>query len=559
MIGPTGDVWLGHVPWNNSYNHVWWEGALNKTLIINEFMSMHTTNYTFIREDTNIRVPYNADDIYGVNYCMYQNDGMWFCCFVNTITYVNNGVSLLHLEEDVWHTWGEFLDIKPCLVDREHVNSDRMGEWRAPEPEMQLEEFTVGGSSFSEAEIDTVVIGTNAIPHLKNSSASSSLIFEQLSEDQLDGSDAVSGGLYGNIMSGAKYYGFNVSNVNQRNACKNFLDNLNKCGAAESVCCMFMTSSHFLTFGSGYEVQSSSSIVHGTIVPVLVHGGNYTPKNAKCFTFPYSYVSIVDYSGGSMDIKYEDCDTYGSVKYRIQEGLDPTCQMILTMEDYQGQQIDTSHMMPLNSNPQCPWVYSSYQNWAAQNAANIDVKREGEVMKLVGGAAMAAIGAVLLHNAAIAAEGGMTALGAITSKGGMMAGAGIGTMLGTAYEEDKLKAEIDMQSKIPAHLMGGSSGNSLQAIMRNTGGYVCHGLQAQSARRLDAFFDVFGYAIDQVKLPNFTGRDYWNYLKTVGANMGGNIPTDRLATINRCLDSGITLWHTSDVGNYLLDNSLTTT
>ena len=82
-------------------------------------------------------------------------------------------------------------------------------------------------------------------------------------------------------------------------------------------------------------------------------------------------------------------------------------------------------------------------------------------------------------------------------------------------------------------------------------------LEYHSAKRLDMFFDVFGYQIDEVKVPNLTGRPSWNYVKTVGANMTGTIPADRLRTINQSLDSGITFWHTTDVGNYALNNQLT--
>ena len=65
--------------------------------IVSTFLPNATTDYTYIRESTDIRVPYNADSIYGINYCAYQVDTKWFFAFVNTITYVNNNLSMAEL------------------------------------------------------------------------------------------------------------------------------------------------------------------------------------------------------------------------------------------------------------------------------------------------------------------------------------------------------------------------------------------------------------------------------------------------------------------------------
>ena len=36
--------------------------------------------------------------------------------------------------------------------------------------------------------------------------------------------------------------------------------------------------------------------------------------------------------------------------------------------------------------------------------------------------------------------------------------------------------------------------------------------------------------------------------------MHGNVPADDMALINEIYNSGITFWHTSDIGNYSLNN-----
>lgn len=549
MHGPQGVVWLGTVPWDNSYRHVYESGFGNVNNVIGNFMTMQTTNYTFIREDSNIRVPYNADDIYGVNYCCYQNSGKWFCCFVNTITYVSNNTSLLHLEEDVWQTWGGNLTIAPCMVAREHVSGDGLGQWRAAEPAMELESVIVQSTdTLPELVGSSIVVGVSAIPHLKNSGS----IFAAHSEADFDGSDSVAGSAYSGLYSGCHYYGFGFPD----SALDNFLNNMNLCGAAESIACMFMVPSNMITIGAGHEVSGYVGARDGSFSGPQTLGSGYVPRNKKCLTYPYAYCKITDNDGGSMDLKYEDCNVWGVVDYKVVQGLDPTASAYFVPRNHMGQAIDYSHMMPVHQNPQCSWVYSGYQNWLAQNAQNIQNKKTFNMLGAAGGVLMIAVGGGLIASGVGAPAGGVmgaAGLGATEAAGLGLALGGLKQGAGAAASGMQLGAEIDAQKKDPDITVGSSSSNSLAGVGA-AGGYACVALELHSAQRLDMFFDVFGYQVDVVKVPNITGRPYWNYVKTLGANAHGAVPADKLAVINKCLDAGITFWHTTDVGNYGLNN-----
>lgn len=555
MKAPTGIVWLGHVPWDSSYRHVWYEGMIDKNQILTQFMTMNTNNYTYIRQDTNIRVPYNADTLYGINYCMYKNGDMWFCAFVNTITFLNNETSTLHLQEDIWHTWGEYAVFHPCLVDREHVSEDGLGQWRAPEPQMSLEESILSEQRFTELSFDTVVVGTNAIPHLKVNATGT--IFTAHSETDFDGNEAVSGSFYNHIYSGLRYYAFTGSD---RTALSNFLNNLNKAGAAESVACMFMVPSSLITIGTDHVVTDyGSTFPDRSYLAYRVSALGYTPRNKKCLTYPYCYFAVTDFNGGIMELKYEDCDTWGEVNLQFEQGLDATAALICTTKNYQGVPLDYHHSMVLAQNPQCAWVYEAFYNWMAQNSSTQQMKLNMNMVDIAIGLGLAGVGAFLVSTGAGAPAGG--ALGSFGLSAAEAAGfsallGGLGKGAAGIRAESERKAQIESQKKVPNHISGQSSSNTLQGLDRNMGGYMRMGLNRKSAERLDAFFDVFGYAVDTVKVPNLTGRRAWNYVKTVGANLGGNIPADRLTAMNQRLDEGMTFWHNHDVGNYSLDNTL---
>ena len=83
--------------------------------------------------------------------------------------------------------------------------------------------------------------------------------------------------------------------------------------------------------------------------------------------------------------------------------------------------------------------------------------------------------------------------------------------------------------------------------------YTC---RAEIARQIDDFLSVYGYNVSIVKSPNITGRASWNYVKTVAANAKGAAPASELSKISRLFDNGVTFWHTDNVGDYSLPNSI---
>ena len=66
---------------------------------------------------------------------------------------------------------------------------------------------------------------------------------------------------------------------------------------------------------------------------------------------------------------------------------------------------------------------------------------------------------------------------------------------------------------------------------------------AQMAEVIDNYFDMYGYAVKRVKYPNVHSRQYWNYIKTIGCNIHGDIPADSHRKLCKIFDDGMTFWH----------------
>lgn len=82
-------------------------------------------------------------------------------------------------------------------------------------------------------------------------------------------------------------------------------------------------------------------------------------------------------------------------------------------------------------------------------------------------------------------------------------------------------------------------------------------LRDEELRIIDDYFTRFGYKVNKLKIPEFTSRTYWNYVKIAeGENIGyGAIPSMAMDTINGFFRSGVSIWHNHEnLGNFALPN-----
>lgn len=70
-------------------------------------------------------------------------------------------------------------------------------------------------------------------------------------------------------------------------------------------------------------------------------------------------------------------------------------------------------------------------------------------------------------------------------------------------------------------------------------------------------FHAIGYKTNRVKVPNITGRQNWNYVKTIDCNCDGDIPETDLNIIRTMFNNGVTMWHDpSKIYDYSQTNNI---
>ena len=80
-------------------------------------------------------------------------------------------------------------------------------------------------------------------------------------------------------------------------------------------------------------------------------------------------------------------------------------------------------------------------------------------------------------------------------------------------------------------------------------------IKNQFAKRIDKYFNMYGYETDELKIPNLNNRPNWNYVQTIGINITAPIPQLDLLQIKAMFNDGVTLWHNPNTfGDYSQNN-----
>lgn len=536
---PNGIISIGRVPFDNSYRHTMtFPNAQAQSSYFSSVCPRKLSggDYTYVRMNNSIKVPYNAEELYTYNYVMYQNSNYgnkWFYAFIVGINYVNKNTTELILQLDVMQTWYFDYKLTECFVEREHVNDDSLYAHTNPEPAMPLE---YQSTHYVEHIMNQgwVIVQTTAYPH-----------YIGVDTRTVTGADAITGGIYDGQYSASKYIVFNADEKGME-AVKRFMKNINEAGAADAISNIFTVPDEVLGMaqleplrydGQGSVMPDTYMLKENAEAKSNLYGivqgtkfGNFTPNNNKLYVYPYSFAEVGDFSGRKQDFMFEKSTYSGDSRYiqlNVKSPINSEMQAIIRAVDYGGEE-KSKETLAVNLSNKCPWTYSAYQNWAAQNSLSLAVSLIGSI----GGAAL-------------------TMMPGISESFGLL---GAGTGVQAAGDLMNTLTTVDRMRRTPNDARGNISGNSL--LGSGTYGFYTANEQIREeyARIVDGFFDMYGYQVDMVKRPNITGRPSWNYVKTRNACHHGNVPASDMSLINSIFDNGITFWHTADVGNYSRGN-----
>lgn len=499
-------------------------------------------SYSFIRGEKNvIKTSFSYNDALKCNYMAFQNtdySNKWFFAFIDNVEYANDGTSKIHYTIDEFSTWYSYIGIEPCFVEREHVNDDTIGLHTIPEG-LEYGEYITMLSGDIETDLYTtelICIGTSYLPD--------------------NTPFATPNRVYAGVFSGMYYILFKFT----ESAAK-FVQAMSDIGHANDIQCLFMipikianvdynngwsTANLGNQTGINFRVLPNSA---GVITlrdaditlssPTSING--YVPKNNKLFTYPYNCLSISNNVGTQAEFRYEDFINNTPV-FSLVAAVSPSCSVWLYPDNYKkygGPKSGYNWGIPVAKYPMGSWNSDMYTNWMTQNGINLFGNR---------------IDAATSH----AIMGSMQTLSSALTKDYSGIGTGLGNMFGAVQESYKA-------SMIPNHIGGQvNSGDVVYAYNKMSPTYYKMTIKEEYARVIDDWFTRFGYKINRVKIPNITGRTFWNYVQ-IGAsesigysnNINRSVPATSMEIINNIFRNGTTIWHNHlDVGNYSLNNTI---
>lgn len=202
-----------------------------------------------------------------------------------------------------------------------------------------------------------------------------------------------------------------------------------------------------------------------------------------------------------------------------------SCRLVPT--NYKGKSQDDDESLPLAKFPTCGWSADSYINWLTQNAVNLPTQILGSVL----GSS---------QNIIQSSENPKTITGNASQAGNI-----VGTVGNIVTNVASTLGQFYSASLMPNIGSSQNLGDVNYSSKRNTFTFRKMRAKKEYLESIDDFFTMYGYKVNLVKKPNITGRQNWNYVKTIGCNLTGNIPQMDLQEIKNMFDDGVTFWHNS--------------
>lgn len=555
---PSTSIYIGTVPFDSSYRHVYY--IPDRQQQESYFLSccpneLRRNDYTYQRLQNAVVVPFNAEELYGYNYCMFKNanyGNRWFYSFIADIEYVSENSSRLYLKLDIFQTWFPDCEVPACNVEREHVNDDSVGA------HIRDEGFSVGEMKVQYSVYDYLTLW---------------LAVASAAEPLNDGTYVnVAGDNYQKLPSGTSVTVFDP--VTQMGEFKRFMNELSNNGQQDAVSAVYMVPAEIVPGVSSKEngvggawVDASKPTRKETLEWSMGYTtlDGYKPKNNKLYCYPFEYVEISNMAGQVQQLRMEFMPQPGATLLLTRTGgTDVNSRTVYYPRDYNGAEWFYEGVITLPPYPTCNWVYQSWANIEGSHrmTGSIDVPNLQSSGTVPFSPALIPDG-----NQGFGFESKPYDVNTLTQgkpvesliqSVGQIFSADIGTgIVNTAMSQYKVQAELSKLQRTPNTQRGGTNSS---AVLVNTGTYGLvarkYTCRAEIAKQVDDFFSTYGYLVSETKEPNLTGRRSWNYVKTNACNVRGKVPPNVLSAFNSMFDGGITFWHTPDVGNYALDNSI---
>jgi len=501
---------------------------------------------SYQRKDSYVRVHETYDDCIGCNYLFYNNGSKYYYHYITNVEYVSDDVTKLSIKTDPYQTFMFDIEIKESFVEREHIDDDTIGN-NLLEEGLETGEYKFSAPSGFQT-------------HASLDLCSDLCLLLAVTDSNTDRIDDI-GGLYGNVYNGCCFYAYTCDGEGATYLTGK-IESLCASGKAESIVAIATVPSKFVgatptatgtKINNGVPFHTESVWINKNYDSL----DGYHPRNNKLFCYPYNFCQITNNKGGNAVFRYE---FMGSSEFKAYANIGLKASVILFPASYKNAPDNLDFGITLTDFPLGCWNNDVYANWYAQNKHSISVQTEINSL----GVAQAHVNNYSAGlNAQYAIISGVTS--AVSSVASLSAGGMLGGALSSVQavqnqsivdkqnalrtraahqQEESLLASLADHKTIPDQAAGNTYNGDLNTALKCNDFYLDYiTIRQQYAQIIDGYFDRYGYKTLLLKVPNVTGRPNWNYVKTVDANIVGDVPSGDIEELKNILDNGCTFWH----------------
>ena len=460
------------------------------------------TNSQYQRKDNVLRIAENIEDLYGYNYCMYKNchfNDKWFYAFITKMEYLNEKVTLVYLETDVYQTWQFDFRLSDSFIERQHPDVDSFNTIEDNVAHGQLivkktvnYNFTGGYFVFCSADPSqddtsnsatySFSIGDYTIPcliiYFDSSKAMDLINFVQRVANKGRGDRIMSIVYVPHIPPSQR------SNMDLQGITSGDVGSFNVCTG----------------FNNTGSLQDTVSCNFGDIP--------YTYKKELCY--PYSKIVVSDTTTGQIiELAPEKFADLSNVQFDIQPTISEMPSYRVIPCNYCGQAKAFNHALVVHASTSLPTVNNLYSKYMMNNG-NINSMKE----------AFAGIGMA----SSVATLSGQGVVSSIEQISGIV-------------------AQENQASKL-GNQVGSISDGAMERICYQNGLEIdFFGMDSSHEQMARKYWKMYGYPVHALGTPLLNSGGDLNFTKLVNPNISGAIPQEDIRKLENIFSKGVTIWH----------------
>lgn len=269
-----------------------------------------------------------------------------------------------------------------------------------------------------------------------------------------------------------------------------------------------------------------------------------TPRDkrfeSKLLCAPYRYNLLTDWRNSPVIFKNEYMTT-DEIVINYSLALSHNAPMRFWIKDYKRDKEGRYTSLSQPMAPEFPIINDAYSQYMLQNKNTIQTNLTNAMINAGAGVISGAI-----------SGGGMG--GAPGAVFGALSGAAGGVLNVTAQIRSENAKQLDLKA-VPDGVINNSD-SAFNIVDRNdVVTFYRMAICCENEHIIAEIFNMTGYKVNRVEIPNTRSRTRFNYIQTVGANITGAISQRFIEELKAIYNNGVTIWHYNKEYFNMLDYS----